>query len=344
MSKDLHAAINLSFGAKSFKYGTADQDNRLYVRVSDALDRLDEIEVRYWVPRKFDKKDVDFHGTAIKAEIQYESKKRELNGDILEVGITKVATGHTVVIRGIDKLHKLKRKMISELHEGTASDVASKIGKAAGAKSVDAQGVSGGATEYVQANQTIASFLKAFAKENNYALRMEKDTLRFVRGDSAGDGEQIELDYDEIHDLKMNYSLNDVVSKVTVVGYDPKQAKSIKGVAAPKDLKKISGSKTAADIVQSKFGGVEWCIDNSNLSQTSQAEALAKGEIQRRAEQFGQGLLTTRLAPEARSGGKLKLKDAPWPLSGSFLIREVNHIWEDGRLYSEIAFITDSLP
>lgn len=314
--------------------------DRKLVRISDSLDRLDEMELRIWIRKDFPREDVDWIGKPFKVTIESGSDKRELEGDILEVSLQKRSDGAELLVRGIDKLHKAKvMKKTQIFEEMTHSDIAKAL---AGDVNLGDQveATSETAANYVQANITPARFLKALAHENAYAVRVDAGKLRFMRPEPSGG--DVSVSYYAIQDLKFTTSLDDVVTKVTVMGYDATKAEVVKGQATSVNPK-ISGGKSAAEIAQQYFGTLEWVVDNSNVVTSSQAKALAQAELQRRASRFVVGSLVCPLEAKAKSGGKLTITDSPWPFDGAFLIREVNHVYEGGQHSTQIEFTSNSL-
>lgn len=313
------------------------------IRVSESLDRLDEMEARFLLPEVFKKNLVEWHGSEFVAVVQMDDKTRVVSGDLLEVALDRVRDGTYLILRGIDTLHRLKNVRASKNHEGTHSDVAEAIATLSKLGS-DVEGTEGSSGEYVQMNETNATFIKRIAEANNYTVRVDEQKLRFVRKDSAGDGASVTVDWNEVASIRLRHSLEGIVTGVKVIGHDPLKDEKVEGESQSSDARKISGGKTGIDIVQEKFGENVLGIDNSMVTQTSTAQAMAKGELQRRADAFVTGTLVCGLQPEARSGGDITIEGAPWPMSGSFVVKEVTHRLSDGAYSTEIEFYSDSLP
>jgi len=314
--------------------------------VSDALDRLDTVEARFYLPAGKLDANAAWHGEKFSIVVKSDAGERKIAGEILEVAIEKVANhGVTLIIRGVDAMHKLKRKRKSKTYEGSHSAVAESVAKES--MGAEVQGVSGSARTYMQTNVTDAQFIKSLALANNYAMRVDDGKLRFVRKTSAGENANFQVTWDKVSKYRVAHNLDGIVTKVTVIGYDPLASGNpvIKGEASSSDATKISGGQTGPEIVQSKLGGSVISIDNSNITTTSEAGALAKAEVQRRSEHFVRGSFVTMLAPTARSGGFVTIKDAPWPIGGKFLIEEVIHSFAPGRApETRIQFLSDGLP
>jgi len=278
--------------------------------------------------------------------VKNDTGERKIAGEVLEVAIEKVDNhGVNLILRGVDGLHKLKRKRKSKTYEGSHSAVAESVAKES--MGADVQGVSGSSYTYMQTNITDAQFIRSLALANNYATRVDDGKLRFVRKTAAGENVNVQIPWEQVAKYRVAHNLDGIVTKVTVIGYDPLAGGNpvIKGEASSSDAAKISGGQTGPEIVQSKLGGSIMAVDNSNISTTSEAGALAKAEVQRRSEHFVRGSFVTGLAPTARSGGFVTIKDAPWPIGGKFLIEEVIHSFAPGRSpETRIQFLSDGLP
>lgn len=312
------------------------------ISVSDALDKLDELEARYVLTEVEVAKLAKIHGESFQVQVIADKDSYALSGVVIEVGLEKNAVGSvTLIIRGIDQLHKLKRSWASKAYEGKHSDAVEAAVKAAGASAAP-EGVSGTATTIIQANVSAAQFVRSLAKANNYAIKFADNKVQFMR---RGGGAKVKVDWGDMNSFKVNHSLDGIVSEVKVVGYDHVKGALVSGTAAAGDATKISGGSSGPELVSSKLGAAKFAIDNSNVTNTSEADALAKAELQRRADRFVRGSFVTVLTPLAHSGDTLTIENAPWPIAGNFLIEEVVHSYiSGGRPQTRIFFSSDSLP
>lgn len=315
-----------------------------WISVSESLSRLDEFEIKFYVPAEELEANCEWHGEDYQITVHAAGHEaRTLTGEIIEVGLQRHQAAIQLVLRGVGKGHKLKRTWKTKAYEGTHSDVAEMVGKDAG--KTDVEGVSGTAATYLQANVSHATFVNQFAKLNNYAVRVGT-SFRFGRKASAGDGASADIEWGDISGYKVTHSLDSMVTTVKVVGYDAVKAEVIKGEATASDAEKLSGgSDTGPSLAQSKLGEIPFELDNTDVTTTSEADAIAKGELQRRADTFLRGSFVCSLNPDAVSGGTLNIMNAPWPIKGKFLIEEVTHVFPPGdREYTRIQFMSDGLP
>lgn len=320
----------------------------LSVELKESMDALDALTVRLGVPE--DAKQVlrlTRPGAQFTVRLGYGGDTvREVCGDILEVSHARSTSGWEVTLQGVDSLHRLKKKKLTRVWEGNHADVIASIATECGLKP-QIEGVAGTGQVKLQLNQEVSTVLANLARENNYFVRIENgNVLRFGRHNLAYQASPVVLVWGEhLEEVSVSYSLNDIVTDVTVKGQDYAKDTWVEGKATVDKLRKISGGLTAVELAQMAFGDVSMFLDNANQSQTSQAEAKAQSEMQDRAEKFLTGSCKCPGMPEACSGSDLIIEGAGWPLSGKFLIKETTHALDPGSGYTtSISFSSDSLP
>lgn len=321
------------------------------MEVSESLEQMDLIEARFTIPPTGSPRDAVLklakHGAKVKVELCEDgSAKRTLEGLLVEIGYGgSEASGMEMTLRGLSDLTKLKNSSMSIVHEGNDAAVVKKIAGGAGL-GADIQGVDGSAEFQFQPNLTNAEVVQQIAKRNNYVFRVDQGKLVFSRVTKAGAGAKVKVPWLSVSSFSVNQSLDGLVTDVTVTGKDLKANKWLKGQAKAGDIAKISGGKSGTDLAKKTFGKVEYLIDHTDDADQSQLVAVAKGELQRRAERFVQGEFTCKFQPAARSGAQVEITDPlHWSAKGPFIIREVSHLWDVADGYrSRISFISDSLP
>ena len=321
--------------------------NLLSMELKESVDQLDALTVRINVAErpedalKFTRPGAEFivrlgHSGAV---------MREIVGDILDVSHSRSASGWEITLAGVDRLHRLKKTQITRVWEGNHVQVITGIAQACGITPL-LQGVSSTGSVRMQLNEDAATVLARIAKENNYFVRVEQgNILRFGRqGLPYLEGVTLRWGED-ILDVQLSYSLNDVVTEVTSRGQDYMQDSWVEGRGTAADVRRISGGLTAPDMARMAFGEVTMFLDNSGQAQVSQAQERAQGEMRERAERFLNGTVKCVGTPDATSGANLTIVDAGWPLSGSFIIKETTHTFDPGSGYTtSITFGSDSLP
>ena len=313
----------------------------------ESIDDLDALSITFNVPSGTNRPDafaLAEAGPAFELNVSSGSGTLIATGDIVECSIRSVVGGNfEVVLRGLERLHRLRGSQAPKLWTGAPntwfSTIASRHGLTA-----KAQGVDGSAPSQLQATEDDALFLKRIAREYNYYLRVEGKQLQFGRR-HVPSGSALTVPFDRVLRMYFVNSLFDAVSKVTIIGADPSKVKpEIRGVALAAKLKKISKGVDAASQRQKAFGKRDLVIPSAAASQLSLAQALAAAELQKRAETFVTGSIDIDGDPTAGSGQAVTLKGAPWPLTGPFLIRQARHVLRPGSYTTTMEFISDSLP
>ena len=265
-------------------------------------------------------------------------------GVVLEVHHRYLSGGRrSIQVIGVDNLHKLQygaqeATLWEASHDKIVSEIASRNGLTAKAEGVDTT-----PGFELQSNVSDAVFIARLAKRYNYYARVVDKELQFGR--RQGQGAAVVVEATDVIDMKLGSSLTDVVTSVTAYGSDYLSDEAFTGEAAASDLQKITGSDTGVGIAQSKLGKIPLVLNQTGLTTATALTALAKSEMQLRAERFVTGTVTVKGNPKAASGSLVDIKDLPWPFTGKFLIRQTRHIYEMGGGYrTAIDVSSDSLP
>lgn len=326
----------------------AESKHVLHFEIREALHQLDSFTARFVVSdESFSLLKKAMPGVPFEAEIGYESGEAcVLKGDLVEAQHRR-ATGApwTLTLYGLDQFHRARDKQHTKVVEGTIADAVKQMASAGGysgkTESVQATG-----SHVLHLNSPVAATLQAYARDLDYFVRVESGTtLNFGRQSTAYNGSVTVTWGVDVEDISLRASLEGIVTEVTAKGYDYKKATWNTGTGASSKLKKISGSSTGVSLVEKNFGATKYLLDNQAISQTSGLKERAEAELLRRAENFVSGKLLCVGTPAAKSGAKLKVEKAGWPLAADFLIKETAHSYEPGAGYkTTIHFYSDSLP
>jgi phage protein D len=319
-----------------------------WLEFAEALDRLDALVVEVAIPK---------HGTAsdlvtkiapgkpytVKLFDDDDAEVGSASGDVVEVGYGYVpGQGQRLTILGLDCLHRLHVTQPAKLWEASHSDIVKQIASRNGL-TAKADGVSTTAGFVLQGDGSDGVFLRNLAREHNYVVRAVDKELHFKRATPAG-GQVKVVWADDVREIKLRANVQNLVSKVTVHGFDPKQDKVIQGQATPAQLKKITGSDTGVALAKKAFGERELILNQAGYVAASNAKERAVAELQSRAERFVEGTVLVNGKPDARAGKKVQIKDAAWPFAGTFFIRQARHLFDGGGYRTAIDFSSDSLP
>lgn len=327
----------------------AEAKNILHVEIREALHQLDSFTARFVVTDEsigICKKAMP--GVPFEAEIGYESGEAcKLKGDLVEAQHRRgVGAPWTITLYGLDQFHRARDQQHTKVVEGTVEDAVKQMASNGG-YSPKTEAVQATGSHVLHLNNPVAATLQAYARDLDYFVRVEEGTtLRFGRHSKAYQSKAVTVTWGEdVEDISLRASLEGIVTEVTAKGYDYVKAEWVEGKGADSKLGKISGSSTGVSLVKKNFGAVKYLLDNQPISKPSGLKERAEGELLRRAENFVSGKLVCVGTPDAKSGAKLKVEKAGWPLAADFLIKETAHTYEPGAGYkTTIHFYSDSLP
>lgn len=315
------------------------------VVLSESLDRLDALvaEVRFPMSAARDAV-IKLCKPGVPWKLKLEG--REAEGDIVSIQFRQTGSHAFAVLTGLEKLHRLRGKQITEMNEKTKNKIAETLIKQAGA-SAQAAAVGAEAKPLVLFDDDVLSLLKRLADERNFALRFDGKKLHFAARSVPAAGAAIKIAWESgLNDLRMDMDLDGVVTEVVVHGRDYVKAKDFQFKAAAAQLKKVTGNDTAVSLRNKAFGAHSIVLDERlSCSTNGEVKERATAEIQRRAERFIRGSFVTDGDPLLMPGKKVEITAAPWPWMGPFLIREVNHCFGGpGDYESLVHFFSDSMP
>ena len=336
----MSSGMKVSIGGKAVV-----MDHVRRVEYIESLDRLDLLLIELELNRNTDPKLTlsQFQvGKPFKLDLcEGDSVVWSTEGDLIEVSHERTSQGHRLLVLGVDGLHRLRGSPEPKLWEASHADIVRQIGQRHGL-TVQADGVSTQAGHELQ-EDTDALFLRKLAREHNYYVRVLGKELHFKRWQPQGAAIQVSWGA-ELQEISVRAGLQDLVTKVTVQGYDALQDQAITGTASTTDAKNISGGDTGVALAKKLFGELPLSLNHQGYIAASNATARAKAELQRRAERFVQGRARLQGHPKARAGRPLKITGAGWPFDGTFLAREVRNILQPSGYHTAIDFVSDSLP
>ncbi len=247
-----------------------------------------------------------------------------------------------MVVRGVDDMVKLKQKVQSQLLEVSPQAALQQLIADQGL-TASLSGIEAWTQPLLQNNESSASFIRKLAEDFRYTATLDGTTLRLGR---TPDSTTVNIGPDDgLERVRVRRSLADIPSKVTVMGYDWKGTQAaVTGQAASGDQLNISGGTTAAALVQQTWGEVELLVESERLLQAGDADALARGTLQRKADRFIDGVIECLGQPDARPGRTLVIANLG-AVDGTYRIRATRHQLDAVSGYrTTIWFYSDSLP
>lgn len=230
----------------------------------------------------------------------------------------------SLVIRGMDRLHRFKRGTnIRFWEDKTDSDIvkaiAGELGLSAKVDSTSEQ------HEYVlQNNLSDAEFLKYLARRNHYELFVKDAELHFVKP-AAGGNSEVELLYEiDVIDLRMRLNALEQVGEVVVRGWDIFKKKEIVGRADKGKLSRGGGRKFGIELSEGAFGGSKAYVTDYPVANQGEANNLAASLLGSSASRFLTGTGRCIGNPDLKPGATVKLKGFG-DYSGSYYVVATRH-------------------
>jgi phage protein D len=248
----------------------------------------------------------------------------------------------SVSIRCLDKMHRLGRGRKTRFWEKKKdSDVVSEVGAECGLS------VSADATEetheyILQRNETNIAFIKRLAARNNYTASVKEGKLEFKKASFQGSAIDVKMG-ENLRSMRMSFNSMDQVQKVVVRGWDITKKEEIVGQASLGDITAIGGGSKGAE-VSSKFGDATAYITDVPVSTQSQANQVAKAELERLARQFCHGSCSIKGNDTVMAGSTVNFSGVNKNGNGKFFVLGTRHIVSNRSGYTtEIMFCSNTL-
>lgn len=268
-----------------------------------------------------------------------------LTGEITQLRPTFPSGGQpTLVISGLNLLHRLRRKQESHRYEKKtdteiAREIAGRLG--VGIRTGTADGVQEEAYPYLlQDNQYDIVFLQERARRIGYDLFVEElpasgqSSSRIYFGPSVQIARPTyELEYGQsLIDFQPTLTTANQVGKVTVRGWDSKKKKPITGTASRKDLTTTGvGDAGGQQQIEASFADREEVITDKPVDSEAEAKRLAKETLERIAKDIVKATGSVIGLPDIRAGSVLMIKGLGARFEGRYFVTGTTHaIADDG--------------
>lgn len=248
----------------------------------------------------------------------------------------------TMTIRAYDHTHRLARgRKTRWFNDKTDTEIAQTVGAECGL-SVDAD-PSGDPSAYtLQRNESNLAFLKRLAAKNNFRLTVDEGKLLFKKADSASTPTTITMG-SNLRSLRMSFNSVEQATKVIARGWDVREKKEIVGIATTSDIESIGGGTVGADHAEKKFGEATAYITDVPITSQSQANILAKAELNRIARQYGKGSCTVDGNDALRAGAVVEFSGLNQPHNGKYYIIATRHVVSsNGGYLTEVTFCSNT--
>ncbi|MDP2308730.1 MAG: contractile injection system protein, VgrG/Pvc8 family [Pseudomonadota bacterium] len=249
----------------------------------------------------------------------------------------------SMTVRCLDKAHRLARGRKTRFFENKKdSEVATTVGGECGL-SVETDPTEEVHPYILQRNESNLAFLKRLAARNNFQLTVDENKLIFKKGAFSGAPTKIEMGK-SLRSLRMGFNSMEQVDKVIVRGWCIREKKEIVGTASSGDIETIGGGQSGAAVSTSKFGSNIAYITDVPVGTQSQANEMAKAEINLLARQFAKGTCTVDGNDGLRAGQVVEFAGLNANHNGKFYIISTRHIISPTTGYlTELTFCSNTM-
>ena len=257
------------------------------------------------------------------------------DGEIVAVGVDQGPSGrHQLLVEAYDRTHRLSgettvKAYLKKSRDAVVKEIAKRHGLKAKCDSA------GSAEPYLLQTGTDYAFLWEMARMVGFEWFADGDTLHFRKRPSKS-GATVTWG-DDLYRFTARYSAVDVVSKVTVQGWDSSQQKEFKGVAKDVPSPKPEQLGSTAPFVKAQHGkakgkfGKPLVIGSTAVRDAKEAEAFAASVGN---DLVGAGLSVrgeTQGNPKITPGAMVEVKNVGKNLAGKYYVTEVEHVFGTGR-------------
>lgn len=278
---------------------------------------------------------------------------REVTGDIVAVRHQKSVDGRwTLALTGLEVLHRLKGATLSAISDDGLEGLLGEVAQSYRLRARE-EGRALNEDQPIVLDADVLAMLKTYADGRGGYLTTD-DTGRVVirdRGRSSGEarvrwGEDIES-------ISLSLDLSGLPTRVTVHGLDHEsgEPENDPTSTASRLAGRQRGGETGVALRKKLWGELESLVYPWSIVQpvfpagsTGDVGSHAAWALQSAADGYLRGSVTVRGCPEASKDASLTIEDAPWPLSGSFVIEDATHSYSaDEGLTSELEFYSDGV-
>ena len=307
------------------------------VRVRDTLVLPDSASVRITDP-KGDNIDALLGKFEIGAEIEIKTappsgteSETIFKGQVISQEPEFGKEGASIVIRALDKGHKLQRvRKVRTFQQMSASDMVNKVVSEAG---LTAQVSSTSVVfEYFQQSaETDWDFIARLARMHDYRFRVDASKLVF---EPAGNGgSTVNLTWGEdLLSFRPRVSGVQQVDTINIRSWDPKNKQVVTGSASSPATSSTPGVQRSA--VATGAGGGTQIVSTRVATNSSEANAIAKSALQARADAFVEAEGVAKGNPKIKAGAKLNIQGVGSKMGGTYLCSSTTHLYRGGTGYT----------
>jgi phage protein D/phage baseplate assembly protein gpV len=240
--------------------------------------------------------------------------------------------GVVMVIRGLDKSHRLQReRQVRTFQDVGVGDIVQKLtGEIPLPGSVS---YSGGRYKFFQqSGETSREVIARLERDHDCRFFVRDGQYVFAPADNLG-GETIEVTYtEELLSFRPRLTAVQQETQVDVVSWDPAAKAAINGSSSSGHATSETGLSrdTLAGLIPSK----KVLIADRYADDTSEANKLAKTALDRRADAHFEAEGRCVGMPKIRAGCKLKLKGVGTRFGGTYVVTSATHAYRGKKGYT----------
>jgi uncharacterized protein involved in type VI secretion and phage assembly len=253
------------------------------------------------------------------------SKTSIFKGDVVALEPEFGKSGVEVVIRALDRGHKLQReRKVRTFQQMSASDIVSKVAREAGLQA-DVSTTTVVHEFFQQSAETDWDLIARLARAHGYRFYVEDNKLSF-KPVSAGAGTPVALKWqDTLISFRPRVSGIQQVQTINVRSWDPKKKTNVMGSSASGTTASAPGIQRSKVVNDSGRGTT--LIANRPAASNSEANEIAKSALNGRAEAFAEAEGVAFGNPSIKAGCKVKIEGVGTNLGGTYLVTSTTHVY-----------------
>ena len=307
------------------------RDTLIEVRVRDTLLLPSSATVRVTDPVG-DNIDTLFNTLGIGKDIEIKTSstgatatKSIFKGQVVAFEPEFGAKGAEIVIRALDKGHKLQRqRKVRTFQQVSASDMVTKVAQEAGLQA-DCEATTVVYDFFQQSAETDWDFVTRLARDLDFRVFVKDTTLHFEKPASSAEA-AIELTWQEdLMSFRPRVSGVQQIDTVNVRNWDAKSKEVITGSASNATTASTPGIQRSS--VAGDLGGGTTLVANRLAITSGEANGIAKSALQGQADAFAEAEGTCFGNPDIKAGCKVTIKGVGTRFGGTYLVSATTHTY-----------------
>jgi phage protein D len=305
------------------------RDGLMEVKVVDSLTLPDMAMVRISDPKG---ENIDSHPLQLGKDIEIKASTQEskatttiFKGQVAAVEPEFQQNGCIISVRAYDRAHKLSRqKKTRTFQQVSASNMVTKVANENGL-SPDVTSTSTVHEFFQQSNESDWDFLWRLALMNDYEVYVDDKKLVFQPANKTS-GAPVALTWqDQLISFRPRMSGVQQPQTVNVRGWDPKNKQVITGNSSSATTSSQPGVQRSQ--VSNDLGGGTVAVADRVVSNTGEANDIAKATLNRLADAFYEADGVSFGNPKIAAGAQVQIKGIGQKFGGTFTVTSSTHVY-----------------